>query len=84
MFIPSNKGADASTASPAYESDRTPDKTPNYENTRHIVFGTPQGVHADILNMHKRGYAEPNDWSQPVATGRPNEVMRLLTKRVAV
>ncbi|WP_346294168.1 hypothetical protein [Sphaerothrix gracilis] len=29
-------------------------------------------------------YAEPNDWSKPIATGQPNEVVVVLIKRVRV
>ncbi|MEL7068486.1 MAG: hypothetical protein AAGN15_07515 [Cyanobacteria bacterium J06581_3] len=49
-----------------------------------MLFGSLRAVQSTILALHKRGYAEPNDWSQPISTGRPNEVMAILTKRVRV
>ncbi len=54
------------------------------EPLRHMLFGTAPAVQATIVQLHKLGYAEPNDWSQPMPTGRPNEVMAILTKRISV
>ena len=53
------------------------------EQVRHLLFGPPGAVQATILQLHQLGYAEPNDWSRPLSTGRPNEVMAILTKRVS-
>ncbi|NEZ62901.1 hypothetical protein D0962_08915 [Leptolyngbyaceae cyanobacterium CCMR0082] len=61
---------------PATTSPFQPDKV------RHLVFGTLAAIQFTIKDLHKRGYAEPNDWSQPLTTGRPGEVMAILTKRV--
>ena len=47
-----------------------------------MLFGTLTTVQTTICHLHKLGYADPNDWSQPISTGRPNEVMAILTKRV--
>ena len=55
-----------------------------YETVRHLVFGSLTGVRLTIQDLHKKHYAEPNDWSKPISTGRPNEVMAILTKRVAI
>ncbi len=54
------------------------------EPVRHMLFGTLPAVQATIKQIHMHGYAEPNDWSLPMSTGRPNEVMAILTKRVSV
>lgn len=51
------------------------------EQVRHLLFGTPRIVQSTILQLHRLGYAEPNDWSRPISTGRPGEVMAILTKR---
>jgi len=32
--------------------------------------------------LYSLGYARPEDWSQPLPTVNPGEVMRILTKRV--
>ena len=55
-----------------------------FETVRHILFGTLIAVRNTMKLLHKLNYAEPNDWSQPLPTGRPNEVMTILTKRVKV
>ncbi len=74
MFVPSIAGAMASTVSTAASSPAEP--------VRHMLFGSPGAVQVTIQQLHKLGYAEPNDWSQLLPTGRPNEVMAILTKRV--
>ncbi|MGB7087178.1 MAG: hypothetical protein WBD47_16580 [Phormidesmis sp.] len=56
----------------------------NHETVRHLLFGTPYAVNATIHRLHTLHYAEPNDWSQPIATERPGEVMAVLTKRVRI
>ncbi|MEL6384225.1 MAG: hypothetical protein AAFQ89_17575 [Cyanobacteria bacterium J06626_18] len=78
MFQSSAPGAAASTVSPAHAPE------PEYEIVRHLLFGTYAAVQLTIKELHVKRYAEPNDWSQPISTGRPNEVMTILTKRVRV
>ncbi|MEM9978416.1 MAG: hypothetical protein AAF808_12390 [Cyanobacteria bacterium P01_D01_bin.2] len=80
MFVESTQGAVASTLS--LTSDPLPDY--QYETVRHLLFGSLTGVRLTIQDLHSRQYAEPNDWSQPISTGRPNEVMAILTRRVRV
>ena len=77
MFTPSCQDALASTVSSAKKSGQA-------EPVRHMLFGSLSAVQATIKDLHKCRYAEPNDWSQPISTGRPNEVMAILTKRVSV
>jgi len=47
-----------------------------------MLFGSPDAVKLCIQDLHRRRYAEPNDWSRLLPTGRPNEVMAILTRRV--
>jgi len=97
MFISYFQGATASTDSvadspatlpPATDPCLPPPTGPNsrnpndYETVRHLLFGPLSVVRFTIRLLHKCGYAEPNDWSQPISTGKPNEVMAILTKRV--
>ncbi|MEL6471657.1 MAG: hypothetical protein AAFQ74_18185 [Cyanobacteria bacterium J06623_4] len=58
------------------------DRTPHPEHIRHMLFGTLAAVQTTIRHLHHLGYAEPNDWSRPISTGRANEVMAILTKRI--
>ena len=92
MFIPSNQDAAASTVpaatsstdSPAANPDHLPLEPPPREQVRHLLLGTPAALQGTIRLLHKLGYAEPNDWSRPIPTGRANEMMAILTKRVIV
>ncbi|MEO0644855.1 MAG: hypothetical protein AAFZ17_01665 [Cyanobacteria bacterium J06650_10] len=54
------------------------------EYIRHLLFGTPAIVQATIRSLHHLGYAEPNDWSRPISTGRANEAVAILTKRMSL
>ena len=87
------KGAMASTASAEPKTSKTQTAagaafdppaggSASREHIRHMLFGTPWAVKTTIQLLHKLGYAEPNDWSRPIATGRVSEVMAILTKRV--
>ena len=92
MFIPSTTDAPASTLPSASQSQASsataattladPPPTPEQEPVRHLLFGSLSAVQSTIRLLYKLNYAEPNDWSQPISTGRPNEVMAILTKRV--
>ena len=59
-------------------------QAPKPEHIRHLLFGTPTTVQTTIRLLHHLGYAEPNDWSRPISTGRANEVMAILTKRISL
>ena len=76
MFQDPTSGANVPSDQPAPESA--------YESGRHMVFGSLSFVQASIKLLHKLHYAEPNDWSRPLPTGQPNEVMAILTKRLRV
>ena len=70
--------AAAPTAQPAVLPEH------DYESGRHMLFGSLGYVQAVIKLLHKLNYAEPNDWSRPLPTGQPNEVMAILTNRIRV
>ena len=80
MFTDSTQSATAPIFPPV------PETLPQYplETVRHMVFGSLPGVQLTIQELHSKHYAEPNDWSRPMSTGRPNEVMVILTKKVRV
>ena len=93
MMISSTQGAAASTDSATATSVATASgpsfRLPagssfNHEQARLMVFGTPEVVKATIKRLHHLGYAEPNDWSRLISTGRTGEVMAILTKRVVL
>ncbi|MFG6095590.1 hypothetical protein SPB21_10070 [Leptothoe sp. ISB3NOV94-8A] len=80
MLTDPTKGATAPTVPPASE----PLAEHQFEIVRHMLFGSLTSVHRTIQELHSKHYAEPNDWSKPMSTGRPNEVMAILTKKVRV
>ncbi|MGB3491918.1 MAG: hypothetical protein WBA57_04270 [Elainellaceae cyanobacterium] len=81
MCQPFQSGAFASTTSGADFSSH-PNPNPHNEPVRHLLYGSPKAVREVIKNLHHRGYAEPNEWSRPMPTERPGEVMCILTKTV--
>jgi hypothetical protein len=54
------------------------------EFVKMILIGSPKGVVKIIHSLHVKDFAEVNEWSLPVATGKPGEVMRILMKRVYI
>ena len=69
---------------PTVAADEAPDHSPNFEIVRHLVLGSLPAVRATIATLHSRGYAEAGAWSRPLPTGRPNEVMVILTRRLTL
>ena len=91
MSTLSIKGATASTVSAAAPSTLSVGQPldpggggSRREQVRHLLFGPPSAVQATILQLHQLGYAEPNDWSRLLSTGRAGEVMAILTKRISL
>ncbi len=89
MCDPTNPNADP-TAGGSGNGDRPGDRRPvagdafplRSPEVRHVLFGPEAAVRLTISNLHRRGYAEPNDWCKPQPTGVPGEVMSVLIKRV--
>ena len=73
-----HQGVAASTLSASILPDH------EFEDVRLLAFGSLTAVRLTIQGLHRKNYAEPNDWSKPISTGRPNEVMAILTRRVRV
>lgn len=51
---------------------------------RVLAIGSPQAVDDCVMTLFRLGYARPEDWSRLLPTNNPGEVMRILTKRVAL
>ncbi|MBE9070698.1 hypothetical protein IQ260_29075 [Leptolyngbya cf. ectocarpi LEGE 11479] len=81
MLIDPTQGAGAPTEPPANDGS-LPEY--EYEEVRITLLGTLISVQNTIATLFKLNYAEPNDWSRPLPTGRPYEVMAILTRRVRV
>lgn len=57
--------------------------TPNpsgREAVKIMLVGTPQGVVNIIHTLYRRGFAEVTEWSPPLPTAIPGEVMRVLVR----
>ena len=80
MFIDNSQGTGVPTDPPV--DGALPEH--QYEDVRLLLLGPLAAVQNTIALLFKLNYAEPNDWSRPLATGRPNEVMAILTRRVRV
>ncbi|MBD2258828.1 hypothetical protein [Pseudanabaena sp. FACHB-2040] len=72
--IPAHEAQAAVTADSAAESGR--------ESVRILVKGSPRSVKRVIHELYRVGFAEVREWSKPQATGRVNEVIRILTRYV--
>lgn len=83
MFTQLPQGAVAPAVSPAAQIIGNPTEHPP-EPVRHMLFGSSYAVRATVNRLHKLRYAEVDDWSQPIPTGRPNEVMAIMTKKVRI
>lgn len=80
MLISARPDAFASTVPPVGNSSFPSNNSP--EIVTHTLRGSLPAVRSTIRTLFKLNYADPNDWSKPVPTGNPNEVMVVLTRRV--
>jgi hypothetical protein len=56
----------------------------NPEKVRHLLYGSLAGIDRTIKILHAYGYADPNDWSDPLPTDQPNQWMVILTKLLLI
>ncbi|MGB3135691.1 MAG: hypothetical protein WBG38_14620 [Nodosilinea sp.] len=70
---------DASGAS-NHPPAQDPKSLPRQERVRHMLYGSLAGIDRTIKILHSLGYADPNDWSEPMPTDQPNQWMAILTK----
>ncbi|MEM9217870.1 MAG: hypothetical protein AAGD25_26460 [Cyanobacteria bacterium P01_F01_bin.150] len=52
------------------------------EVLRVIAIGSLRVVNQHVIKMYQLGYAELHEWSRVLPAPNPNEVMRILTKRI--
>ncbi|HEY9738813.1 MAG TPA: hypothetical protein V6D06_21110 [Trichocoleus sp.] len=81
MFQLPKSDAAASSVSPAPISSDSP---LSREDVRLLCLGSVRGVLHTIKLLHVHGFAEPNDWSDLLPTGRPHVWMAILTKRLMI
>ncbi|MBW4485885.1 MAG: hypothetical protein KME14_25450 [Tildeniella torsiva UHER 1998/13D] len=56
----------------------------NPEKVRHMLYGSLAAIDRTIKILHALGYADPNDWSEPMPTEKPNQWMVILTKTLLI
>ncbi|MBD1875456.1 hypothetical protein H6F75_18405 [Nodosilinea sp. FACHB-131] len=56
----------------------------NPEKVRHLLYGSLAAIDRTIKILHALGYADPNDWSEPMPTEKPNQWMAILTKTLLI
>ncbi|MFQ4136202.1 hypothetical protein PGN35_007755 [Nodosilinea sp. PGN35] len=47
-------------------------KPPTPEKVRHLLYGSLAGLERTIKILHVYGYADPNDWSDPIPVPQPS------------
>jgi hypothetical protein len=55
--------ADGASNLPPASSSRP---QPQPERVRHVLYGSLRGLDRVIKILHSRGYADPNDWCEPI------------------
>lgn len=58
--------------------------SPSPDTLRVLAIGSPQVVNSFVMSLFQLGYARPEEWSRQLPTVNPDEVMRILTKRVSL
>jgi hypothetical protein len=53
---------------------------PRPDRLRHLLYGSRAAIDRTIKVLHAYGYADPNDWSDPIPTDQPGQWMAILTK----
>ena len=59
-----------------------PTAEPSRERVSLMVIGSTYATERVIHELYRVGFAEVREWSQPIPTGKVNEVMRILSRYV--
>ena len=55
---------------------------PDKEPVKLYIVSSLRGIASTTHNLHRRGFAEVNDWSKPQPTGLPGEYVTVLVRQV--
>ncbi|HEY9881169.1 MAG TPA: hypothetical protein V6D29_22115 [Leptolyngbyaceae cyanobacterium] len=80
MFQSSESGADASKIPPAQPAKGKPQP----DRIRVALYGSLASIERTVKILHALTYADPNDWSEPVPTGRPHEWVSVVVKHLLI
>ncbi|NJL47259.1 MAG: hypothetical protein HC929_06895 [Leptolyngbyaceae cyanobacterium SM2_5_2] len=64
---PESDASGASNVPPASSSRPQPQP----ERVRHVLYGSLRGLDRVIKILHRYGYADPNDWCEPIPVPTP-------------
>ncbi|PSR17437.1 hypothetical protein C8255_12605 [filamentous cyanobacterium CCP3] len=88
-----DQGAGSLPLPPSGANDRGT-RSLNPEKVRHMLYGSLAAIDRTIKILHALGYADPNDWSEPVPVppsgrepappGEPQTWMAILTRTVLI
>ena len=68
MFqYPESDASGASNLPPASSARQQPQP----ERVRHVLYGSLRGLDRAIKILHRLGYADPNDWCEPIPVPTP-------------
>jgi hypothetical protein len=67
LQYPESDADGASNVPPASSSRRQPQP----ERVRHVLYGSLRGLDRAIKILHSLGYADPNDWCDPIPVPTP-------------
>jgi hypothetical protein len=67
LQYPESDASGASNLPPASSSNRQPQP----ERVRHVLYGSLRGLDRAIKILHSLGYADPNDWCDPIPVPTP-------------
>jgi hypothetical protein len=68
MFQYPESDADGASNLPPVSSSR---RHPQPERVRHVLYGSLRGLDRAIKILHSLGYADPNDWCDPIPVPTP-------------
>jgi hypothetical protein len=68
LQYPESDASGASNRPPASSSRRQPQP----ERVRHVLYGSLPGLDRAIKILHSLGYADPNDWCDPIPVPTPD------------
>jgi hypothetical protein len=66
----------------SFEVRASTDPVSGREYVKVIVVGSPKGVVKIIHPLYRVGFAKVTEWSQPIPTANPGEVMSVLRRCV--
>ncbi|HEY9879703.1 MAG TPA: hypothetical protein V6D29_14690 [Leptolyngbyaceae cyanobacterium] len=78
MFQSPESGTNVPTVPPTRSSKREPQR----RKICHVLYGDIETIDRVIKHLHTLRYADPNDWSDIIPSGKDHQWMAVLTKHI--